>query len=99
MTPKRKPAKVPGVDTPAKMHPDVAETAFRTMLEATRQAKKTLPPGSRPDAEKNPEAVAKGAKGGLHGGKARAAKLTQSERKAAARKAAAARWKDPNEPA
>lgn len=45
-----------------------------------------------PDLGKNPAAVALGRKGGLKGGKARAAKLTPAERSAAAKRAAAARW-------
>jgi hypothetical protein len=44
------------------------------------------------DAGKNPAAVALGRKGGLKGGKARAAKLTPEERSEAARRAAHARW-------
>ncbi len=75
---------------PAKLRPDVAEIAFRTMLEATGQAPKTLPPGER--TEKNADAVKRGAKGGRKGGKARKASLTADERRAIARKAAAARW-------
>lgn len=46
-----------------------------------------------PEREKDPNAVALGRKGGLKGGKARAAKLTQEERSEIAKKAAAARWK------
>jgi hypothetical protein len=42
--------------------------------------------------KKNPAAVALGRKGGLKGGKARAAKMTKEERSASAKKAAAARW-------
>lgn len=42
--------------------------------------------------EKDPAAVALGRRGGLKGGKARAAGMTPEERKAAAQKAAAARW-------
>ena len=45
-----------------------------------------------PDEGKDPAAVALGRKGGLKGGKARAAKMTPEERSEAARKAAAARW-------
>lgn len=45
-----------------------------------------------PDAGKDPAAVALGRKGGLKGGKARAAKMTEIERIEAARKAARARW-------
>jgi hypothetical protein len=41
---------------------------------------------------KDPAAVALGRKGGLKGGKARAAKMTPKQRTEAARKAAQARW-------
>jgi len=41
---------------------------------------------------KNPAAVALGRKGGLRGGKARAAALTAEQRKKIARKAAQSRW-------
>ncbi len=44
------------------------------------------------DDVKDPAAVALGRKGGLKGGKARAAKLTPEERSAIARRAAAMRW-------
>lgn len=44
---------------------------------------------------KDPSAVALGRKGGLKGGKARAAALSPAKRKAIAKKAAAARWKKP----
>lgn len=44
------------------------------------------------EPEKNPAAVELGRKGGLKGGKARAAKMTAEERSAAARRAAEARW-------
>lgn len=74
---------------PAKLRPDVAEIAFRTMLEATGQAPKTLPPG---EGEKNPDAVARGSKGGKKGGRARADKLTPGQRSAVAKKASEARW-------
>jgi len=45
-----------------------------------------------PDDGKDPAAVALGRKGGLKGGKARAAKMTPEERREAAKKAAEARW-------
>ena len=45
-----------------------------------------------PDEGKDPAAVALGRKGGLKGGKARAAKMTAEQRSEAAKKAAAARW-------
>ena len=45
-----------------------------------------------PDVGKDPAAVALGRKGGLKGGKARAAKLSAEQRTAAAKKAAEVRW-------
>jgi hypothetical protein len=72
----------------AKMRPDVNETAYRVMLEATGQAPKTDPA----KRAKNPDAVARGSKGGQKGGKARAIRLTQDERKASATRAANKRW-------
>jgi hypothetical protein len=68
--------------------PDANQTAFRILQEATGQAPKT----PDPDAGKDPAAVALGRRGGLKGGKARAAGMTAAQRKAAAKKAAAARW-------
>jgi hypothetical protein len=55
--------------------------------EATGQA-----PSVDPDEGKDPAAVALGRRGGLKGGKARAAKMTAEQRSEAARKAAQARW-------
>ncbi len=49
-----------------------------------------------PDEGKDPAAVALGRKGGLKGGKARAANMTAEERSEAARKAAKARWNKPS---
>jgi hypothetical protein len=45
------------------------------------------------DAGKNPAAVALGKLGGAKGGKARAESLSPAKRKAIAKKAAQARWK------
>ncbi len=45
------------------------------------------------DTGKDPAAVALGRKGGLKGGKARAAKLTAEQRRDSARKAAEVRWR------
>lgn len=56
--------------------------------EATGEA-----PKLDPNAGKDPAAVALGRRGGLKGGKARAAKMTSEQRSEAARKAAQARWK------
>ena len=44
------------------------------------------------EKEKDPAAVALGRKGGLKGGKARAAKLTKEQLSESAKKAAQARW-------
>jgi len=86
--------KKPASDTPAKLRPDVAETAFRVFQEAIGEKPKTLPPGER--TEKNPEAAKRGKKGGqkgaAKGGRARAAKLTDDQRAKGATNAALARW-------
>lgn len=68
---------------------DANELGRQIVDEATGEA----PPVPDPDAGKDPAAVALGRKGGLKGGKARAAKMTPEERSEAARKAAAARWR------
>lgn len=49
-------------------------------------------PEPDPDAGKDPAAVELGRRGGLKGGKARAAKLTAAQRSEIARKAAQKRW-------
>jgi hypothetical protein len=69
---------------------DVNEMARQIVDEATGEA-----PPLDPDEGKDPAAVALGRRGGLKGGKARAAKMTAKERSEAARKAALARWKAP----
>lgn len=71
----------------AKKKEDAAESAFRVFQEAIGEK-----PVTHPDDGKDPAAVALGRKGGLKGGKARAAKMTEDERKASAKKAAEARW-------
>lgn len=65
---------------------DVNELAASIVGEATGNG----PPPE--DDGKDPAAVALGRKGGLKGGKARAANMTSEERSEAARKAAEARW-------
>jgi hypothetical protein len=72
---------------------DPNELAKQLVDEATGEA-----PKFDPDAGKDPAAVALGRKGGLKGGKARAAKLTPEERRNAAKKAAEARWAHKAEP-
>jgi len=74
-------------DRSRKRPTDPNELAKQLVDEATGEA-----PPFDPDAGKDPAAVALGRKGGLKGGKARAAKLTPEERSAAAKKAAEARW-------
>jgi len=64
---------------------DLNTLAHRIVGEATGEVPK-------PEREKDPAAVALGRKGGLVGGKARAAKLSSAERSAIARAAANARW-------
>lgn len=47
--------KKPSKASTTKLRPDVAETAFRVMMEATGQAEKTPPPGAhREPAKKAP---------------------------------------------
>src|SRR5438034_493169 len=71
-----------------KQRRDVAQPAKRIVDEATGEA----PPTPAPSAGKDPAAVALGRKGGLIGGKVRAANMTKRQRTAAAKRAAAARW-------
>lgn len=66
---------------------DVNELAKQLVAEAVGDE-----PPYDPGAGKDPAAVALGRKGGLKGGKARAAKMTPEQRADAARKAAQARW-------
>lgn len=75
-------------DRSRKRPSDVNELARQLVDEATGEA-----PSVDPDAGKDPAAVALGRKGGLKGGKARAAKMTPEQRAASARKAAQARWR------
>ncbi|MFI5384569.1 MAG: hypothetical protein ACHQ50_00455 [Fimbriimonadales bacterium] len=65
---------------------DFAETAFRVFQEAVGETPKEDKP------EKDPAAVSLGRRGGLKGGKARAASLTAEQRSEIAKKAAAKRW-------
>lgn len=66
---------------------DVNSLAKRLVDEATGEAE-----DFDPDQGKDPAAVSRGRKGGLTGGRARANKLSASERSESARKAALARW-------
>lgn len=68
---------------------DLNALAARIVDEATDET-----PQPDPEPEKDPAAVALGRRGGLKGGKARAAKLTPEERRESAKRAAKARWAD-----
>lgn len=74
-------------DRSRKRPTDVNELAAQLVGEATGE----IEPAD-PNDGKDPAAVALGRKGGLKGGKARAASMTPEQRSDAARKAAAARW-------
>ena len=67
---------------------DLNSLASQIVQEATGSSAK------RDESGKNPAAVALGRLGGQKGGKARAAKLSPTERSEIAKKAAAARWAD-----
>jgi hypothetical protein len=81
-------------DRSRKRPTDVNELAAQIVGEATGE----IPPPPDPDEGKDPAAVALGRKGGLKGGKARAASMTPEQRVEAARKAARARWSRTKEP-
>ena len=68
---------------------DPNELAKQLVDEATGEAEPF-----DPDGGKDPAAVALGRRGGLKGGKARAASMTPEERREAAKKAATARWRN-----
>ena len=74
-------------DRSRKRPTDPNELARQIVDEATGEA-----PPFDPHEGKNQAAVELGRRGGLVGGKARAAKLTPEQRSEAARKAARARW-------
>lgn len=71
-------------------NPDVNQTAWRVVQEATQEEPEDVP---EPPPEKNPAAVALGRLGGKKGGKARAESLNPKQRSEIAKKAAEARWK------
>lgn len=64
-------------------------------MDLNRLAARIVKDSTDPDAGddgKDPEAVARGRKGGQKGGRARAARMTAEQRSEAARMAARARW-------
>lgn len=68
---------------------DLNKLAAAIVGEATGE----VPIDSAEEREKDPAAVELGRRGGLKGGKARAAALSAAERSEIARKAALARWR------
>ena len=68
-------------------HPDFCQLAYAVVQAATDESEPVEEPTT-----KNPHAVALGRLGGLKGGKARADKLTSSQRQKIAKNAAKARW-------
>jgi hypothetical protein len=70
---------------------DPATAAVEAVRIALGEIEEVLDP---PPARKNPAAVKMGRKGGMKGGKARAEKLSDQERKDIARRAAQKRWAD-----
>lgn len=70
--------------------PDPNQFAMGILEQITGET--IAPKPAPPDDGKDPAAVALGRKGGLKGGKARAASMTKKQRVASAKKAAAARW-------
>lgn len=75
------------MDKRKKKDHDFSVNAFRVVQEATGQVEPEPPKARKPF-----DAKALGHKGGLKGGKARAAKLTPEQRKEIAKKAATKRW-------
>jgi len=72
---------------------DFAVNAFRIVEKAIGEHMDGTPVED-PNAGKNQAAVALGKLGGAKGGNARAARLSPAKRKAIAKKAAQARWKN-----
>ncbi len=75
-------------DRSRKRPTDLNSLAASIVADATDEDKPEQPA----DDGKDPAAVSLGRKGGLKGGRARAAKLTAEQRSEAGRKAARARW-------
>lgn len=78
-------------DDPATAAVQVVKIALGEVTESLDESATSFHAG--PVKQKNPAAVALGRLGGQRGGKARAEKLSETERKAIARRAALARWR------
>jgi hypothetical protein len=73
--------------------PDPAVTGFDIMQRVIAASGDTPEEPAADLAGKDPAAVALGRRGGLKGGKARAAKMTKKQLSESAKKAAMARWR------
>jgi hypothetical protein len=73
---------------------DENQRAYALTMAAIGEGPKPKPPGTR---EKNPEAVARGRKGGQKGGKARAANTSPRKLSKIGRAGALKRWQKPPE--
>jgi hypothetical protein len=71
---------------------DFNQIARSVVDKATGVVPEDAPPPDKQVRKKNAAAVALGRRGGLKGGKARAAKMTKEQRSESAKKAARARW-------
>ena len=78
-------------DRSRKKRPRDANQLGKLIVDISVGAVEDVPEPSKDDG-KDPAAVSLGRRGGLKGGKARAAKLTPEQRSEAARKAVRARW-------
>ncbi len=67
-------------------------TLAKSIVDEATEDERATDEGMPEGPTKDPAAVALGRRGGLKGGKARAAKLSPEERSEIARRAAAARW-------
>jgi hypothetical protein len=82
---------------PKKLPRDANSLAARIVALSTGQEEPNITgrreePPAKSEKEKNPAAVALGRLGGLKGGKARAAKLTEERRREIGKNAASSRW-------
>jgi len=79
-------------DRSRKRPSDLNALAASIVGDATREETSESEPEPEPEHIKDPAAVSLGRRGGLKGGKARAAKLTPEQRSEIAKKAAQSRW-------
>jgi len=80
----------PGMPKRSRKPRDLNSLAASIVEQATDESAPGRAP--EPEPEQNAAAVALGRRGGLKGGKARAAKLTAEQRSESARRAVRARW-------